>query len=249
MTTLPFDLSLFQALIMAGILYGAAYVRGYCGFGFPALVVAGSGLVTDPFHFVPVVIIADLLLTAGQLRSIWPQIEWKRVRHLFIGALIGAPIGVMTLPALGEDTARAAISVYVLVMCGLLIIGWQMPKPAGRAAHIGTGIASGIANGAAVGGLPVAVFFAAQPIAAAAFRATIIAYFALLDLWTTPLMAAAGLISKETFIATAMAMPLLILGVMAGSGKFRRSDPANFRIFAIVLLATLALLGLGKALF
>ena len=47
----------------------------------------------------------------------------------------------------------------------------------------------GQANGAAVGGLPVAAFFAAQTMSAATFRDTLIACFTLLDLWTLPVMA------------------------------------------------------------
>jgi len=99
-----------------------------------------------------------------------------------------------------------------------------------------------------VGGLPVAVFFAAQPLSAAAFRATLIAYFTLLDLWTLPLMAARGLITTDTLLATAMGLPLMVAGVWLGGKRFLAADPQSFRRFAIVLLAILALLGLGRSL-
>ncbi len=245
---MPFDLTPLAALWMAIAIFGAAFVRGYSGFGFAALVVSAASLVTNPLHFVPVVILADTILTAQQARDIRPHIDWRRVITLFIGCLIGVPMGIWALSSVGADAARAIISVYILAMCGLLLTGWTLKRATGDAAHIGTGLVSGLANGAAVGGLPVAVFFAAQTIPAAAFRATLIAYFTLLDLWTIPLMAWQGLIVRDTFIATILGLPLMIGGVWAGSRHFLSAEPQDFRRFAILLLAALATIGLGKSL-
>jgi len=244
---IPFDLSPLAALWMAAAILGAAFVRGYSGFGFAALIVAAASLVTNPLHFVPVVLLADILLTAQQARSIRGHIDWRRVGTLFAGCLVGVPVGVWALTKADPEIARAAISLYILAMCALLLTGWSLSRPAGDAAHIGTGLISGVANGAAVGGLPVAAFFAAQPIPAAAFRATLIAYFTLLDLWTIPLMWTQGLITRDTLLATGLGLPLMVLGVHLGSRRFLHAAPENFRRFAILLLATLATLGLLRS--
>jgi uncharacterized membrane protein YfcA len=245
---IPFDLTPLAALWMALAILGAAFVRGYSGFGFAALIVAAAGLVTNPLHFVPVVLLADIILTAQQARAIRAHIDWRRVGTLFAGCLIGVPFGIWALTRADPDTARAAISLYILAMCALLLTGWRLHRPAGDAAHVATGIVSGLANGAAVGGLPVAAFFAAQPIAAAVFRATLIAYFTLLDLWTLPLMWSQGLITRDTLLATALGLPLMVAGVHLGSRHFLTAAPENFRRFAILLLATLASLGLLRSL-
>lgn len=245
---MPFDLGLGASLWMAVAIFGASWVRGYAGFGFAALVVSSAGLVTSPLHFVPVVVLADMILTAQQARGIWADIAWRRVMTLFGGALIGVPIGVVALSSLGIDTTRAIISAFVLLMCGLLWAGWSFRQSKGDAAHLGVGVISGLANGAAVGGLPVAVFFSAQPIAARTFRATVIAYFTLLDIWTIPNFWRAGLITQDTLVTTAISLPLMSLGVWLGTRRFVATGPSNFRRFAILLLATLAALGLLKSL-
>jgi uncharacterized membrane protein YfcA len=121
-----------------------------------------------------------------------------------------------------------------------------MPREAGRPAHVAAGVISGMANAAGMGGLPVAVFFAAQPIAAAVFRATLIAYFAALDIWTLPLMWGHGLVSRDTLVVTLAALPLIGFGTWLGGRHFLNTDPQDFRKFAILLLAALALLGLLK---
>ena len=244
---MPFDLTLPETVWVAAVIFGAAFVRGYSGFGFAALIIAGTGLVTDPLPFVSVVILADILLTAQQARGIRPHVQWRRVWTLFAGCVVGVPLSLWALSSLGTDAARAVISVYILIMCAALISGWSLRRATGDAAHVATGFVSGLANGAAVGGLPVAVFFAAQAMSAAAFRATLIAYFTLLDLWTLPLLHLRGQITGETLVATALGLPLMVAGVWAGSRRFLNADPQDFRRVAILLLAVLATLGLGRS--
>ena len=99
-----------------------------------------------------------------------------------------------------------------------------------------------------MGGLPIAAFFAAQPMQATVFGASLIAYFPILDLYSAPLYWYAGLVSWDTLWASLIALPLTFLGNWLGSRHFLNTDPQDFRRFAIVLLAILALLGLGKAL-
>lgn len=245
--TLPFDLSMAATVWMALVLFGAAYVRGYSGFGFAALVVSGAALVTNPLHFVPVVLIVDIFLTFAQLRIIRGQIDWSRVWTLFAGALVGVPIGLWWLAGISPDLARAVIALFVLATCAVLWRGWTLADRVGRAGHVAAGVVSGLANAAAVGGLPVAVFFAAQVIPAAMFRATLIVYFTALDLWTVPLMALQGMVTRDTLQAAVLGMPVLLAGIWLGGRHFLRADPTDFRRFAILLLAFLAILGLVKS--
>jgi hypothetical protein len=246
--TLPFDLSPLAALWMAVAVFGAAFVRGYSGFGSAALIVASASLVTHPLNFVAVVTFLDFLMTFQQWRGVRGHVEWRRILPLMAGALPGVPLGLWLLTGIGADAARAAISVYVLVMCAILLRGWQMSGRAGPAAHAATGLVSGMANAAGAGGLPVAVFFAAQPLAAAGFRATLIAYFCALDIYTAPLLWSQGLITADSFVATALALPLMVAGIWLGGRHFLKTDPQGFRRFAIGLLAFLAVLGLIRSL-
>lgn len=140
-----------------------------------------------------------------------------------------------------------AIALYVLCMCGLMLRGWRMRRKATGGDHLVVGVLSGLANAPGMGGLPVATFFTAQPMTAATFRATLIAYFALLDIYTAPLLWWHGLVTRDTFIVTLAAAPLIVVGAWAGGRHFLRTDPQDFRRFAIGLLAVLAVLGLVKA--
>jgi len=97
------------------------------------------------------------------------------------------------------------------------------------------------------GGLPVAAFFAAQAMSPAVFRATLVAYFPLLDLYSTPIYWWGGMVTWDTRRIGLIGLPLVVLSNWLGSRHFLRTDPQDFRRFAILLLAGLAALGLLKS--
>jgi uncharacterized membrane protein YfcA len=245
--TLPFDLGLGAAVYMAVAVLISAFVRGYSGFGFSALVIASSALVTNPLNFVAVVVVCEMAMTAQAWKGLSKYVDWRRVWLLMAGAAVGMPLGLWALTSISEDSARAAISAYILLMCMILYAGWKMKAEARPWAHLGAGLVSGLANAPGMGGLPVAAFFAAQPIAAVVFRATLVAYFPILDIYAVPLYYASGLISWNSLWATLMVLPMVFIGNWLGGRHFFRTDPKDFRKFAIGLLALLAVMGLGKA--
>lgn len=245
--TLPFDIGVLGAVWMAAAVLVAAFVRGYSGFGYSAMVIAASSLVTNPLNFVAVVVIAEASMSLQAWKGIWPDVDWKRVRWLLMGAVVGLPLGLWALTAVSEDMARAVVSGYVLGMCVILFRGWRLTREVGAGGTLAAGVVSGLANAPGMGGLPVAAFFAAQPMRSAVFRATLVAYFPLLDTYSAPLYFWHGLVSWDTLWASLWLLPLTFLGNWLGGRHFFNTDPQDFRRFAIVLLATLALMGFVKA--
>lgn len=245
--TLPFEMGYAAAAYMAVAVLVAAFVRGYSGFGFSALVIAASGLVTSPLNFIAVVVICETVMTAQAWSGVGRDVDWRRVGSLLAGAAVGMPLGLWALTSISEVTARAAISAYVLVMCGVLLAGWRFKAEVRGGGNLWVGVASGIANAPGMGGLPVAAFFAAQPMPVAVFRASLVAYFPLLDLLAAPLYFLSGLVSWDTLWASLLALPMVFLGNWLGGRHFFITDPKDFRRFAILLLAALASAGLIRA--
>lgn len=246
--TLPFDMGLGAALWMALAVLGAGFIRGYSGFGFSAIVIAASGVVMNPLNFVAVVVILETVMSLQAWRGAGPAVDWRRVWLLLAGAAVGLPLGLWALTGISEPAAKAVISGYILVMCAVLLAGWKLSAELRGKSNLLAGLVSGLANAPGMGGLPVAAFFAAQPMRASVFRATLIAYFPLLDLYSAPLYFWAGLVSWDTIWAALWTLPLTLLGNFLGGRHFFAADPKEFRRFAILLLAGLAALGLGRVL-
>lgn len=245
--TLPFDLGPMAAVYMAVAVLVAAFVRGYSGFGYSAMVITASSLVTNPLNFVAVVVIAETVMSLQSWSGLSREVDWARVKWLLAGAVIGMPVGLWALSYVSEDGARAVVSIYVLSMCLILLAGFRMAREAGGGATFATGLVSGLANAPGMGGLPVAAFFAAQPMAPAVFRATVVAYFPLLDIFSAPMYWMAGLVSWGTLWASLIVLPPTLIGNWLGGRHFFNTDPQDFRRFAIILLAVLAGMGLLKA--
>lgn len=245
---MPFDLGPGTAAALAFALLGAAFVRGYSGFGFSAIFIAFAALLTNPLPLIPVVFACEMSMTVFQARGIRAHVDWRRVLWMLLGAAVALPFSVSVMLSVGEDTARIVISAIILVMSLVLLTGWRLQRRIGRLGHGGVGIISGAFNSAGVGGLPVAAFMSAQPMQAAVFRATMIVYLTGLDFITLPLLWAGGLVTWDTAFGVALAFPFLGVGVWLGGRQFLSASPSTFRRFAVMLLLALSLLGLLRVL-
>lgn len=244
---MPFDLAPQTYAALAIALVGAAYVRGYSGFGFSAIFIAFAALLTNPLPLIPVVFGCEITMTAFQARGIRRHADWRRVFSMLGGAAVVLPLSVWAMLSFDDATVRLTVSVIVLVMSLILLTGWTISRQIKTPGNVGVGAISGLCNSAGIGGLPVAAFMTAQIMPAATFRATMIVYLTGLDLITMPLLWAGGLITWETALGLALAFPLLGLGLYLGTRRFNAASPEGFRQFAILLLLTLAVLGLVRA--
>ena len=89
---LPFDLGPGTTAALAIALLGAAFVRGYSGFGFSAIFIAFAALLTNPLPLIPVIFACEITMTAFQARAIRPHVDWPRALTLLAGAAVALPV-------------------------------------------------------------------------------------------------------------------------------------------------------------
>ena len=243
----PYGLGPGSTVFLALVILVAAFVRGFSGFGFSALLVAGGGLVTSPVNMVPLAMVLEITATAGQAAKAWPKVNWRKAGLLLAGAALGSPLGIWLLIHLDGDVLRAIIAVFVFTMSILLLTGLRFRQPLNVPGTIGAGVVSGIANGAAVGGLPVGLMMSAEAMEPARFRATMIAYLAVLDVMALSIMAWHAVLNWQTLNGALLALPLLIAGVTLGGRHFISASPASFRRFVLGLLMVLSVIGLARS--
>jgi uncharacterized protein len=239
----------WQVAVMATGLAVASLARGYSGFGFSALLVASWSLVGSPARAVAVALVMEVTASVIQAVSVWRDVPWRRVGLLIAGAVVGTPAGVYVLAVTGERALRLGIAGFIFIAAVALLMGLKLRTRATPAHVAAVGVASGVCNGAvAMGGLPVAVFLTADGASPRALRATVVAYFFLLDLTGLIFLARAGLVTGETFGLAAMSLPVLIVGMWLGAKHFLGATPEGFRRATLVLLIGLAVLGIVKTL-
>ena len=81
---MPFELSLLGTAWMAAAIVVAAFIRGYSGFGYSAMVIAASSLVMNPLNMVAVVVILETAMSLQAARGIAQDVDWRRVWLLLL---------------------------------------------------------------------------------------------------------------------------------------------------------------------
>ena len=109
----PFDAAFALSLL---IVFLAAIVRGFSGFGFSLLAISALSLIYPPQQIFPAIFLMEIAASLHLLPSVWRHVHWRSLAPLLAGAIIGTPIGVWflsTLPAppmqLALATLRAAL--------------------------------------------------------------------------------------------------------------------------------------------
>lgn len=240
-------LSTIGLLWAGGVIFAASFVRGYSGFGFSSLLMAGLVPYIPAAQLVPLSIALEVIASSGQARGIFHDINKRYLIVLLAAGFIGNPIGVLMLGVLSETLLR--ISIYGIILSASIVLLFRPGRSISATLRLLflAGLVAGIVNGAtALSGLVLALFFASTRVPSATMRATMIAYFFFTDIWTGGLLAAAGSFDGQTVQRILLALPVLGLGIWLGSRHFLATAPESFRNYVLWLLLGICVAGIGQ---
>ena len=219
----------------------AAFIRGYSGFGFSALTVTSLVLILPPSEVVPTAYMLEVAASIHMLPLVWRSIDWKILRWLVFGAVMGTPFGIIFLEVVPQEMMRLVISGIVLTASLILWKNIQFRSSANRYSILAVGFFSGMINGAAaIGGLPVVLFLLSISASSKLSRATMVAYLFICGLYALFLPGSQQLISTELFGRTVLFLIPLLVGIYFGHRSFVKTTPESFRKFALSLLILLS---------
>jgi uncharacterized protein len=240
-----FDSSLLFAF---AVVFGAAIVRGFSGFGFSLLTITALSLIYTPAQIVPSIFLLEIAASLHLLPSIWKDVHWRSLLPLVIGCLIATPIGVWLLANIPAPPMQIAMAIFVLVAVAVMWRGFALKTMPGTAASAAAGAASGLANGAfGIGGPPVVLFYFSSPAGNIAGRASLIAFFLFTDIIGLANQSVHGLITTDALLRAVYLLPPLLAGVWLGARSFKGTDPESFRKVVLGLLALMAVMLAAQA--
>ena len=183
--------------------------------------------------------VLSAVLNTIQLWHLRSAVEWRTSLLLLVGSFLGMPLGVVVLVVLDPGVLKLIIAGTVIVFTVLLVLGMQF-RGGGKPGDIATGFISGVLNtSTSMSGPPVVIYLQGKKIAPMAFRATNTFFFGVSALGAVALLTVGGASSTTVWIASAVALPGVALGRLAGNAWYRRIDTSAFRriVFAILLLS------------
>lgn len=231
------------AVIFGGIL------RGISGFGFSLTLVVTLTFFLPPAEATALIFIWEISASILHLPFVWKHVDWKALKWLCLGCMIGTPLGVLSLIAIPPAPMTVLINGTVIVLSLVMLRGFKLKRNLTNAEIIGTGTVSGIINGASAnGGPPVILLFFSSPAGANVGRASLIAYFLFTDIFASAVFASQGMMSLSLIITALYYLPCLALGIWIGSKLYHKIDERSFKRFVIILLIIISAFGCIKAL-
>ncbi|MBD3649321.1 MAG: sulfite exporter TauE/SafE family protein [Pseudomonadales bacterium] len=232
------DTILFLLLVAVG-----ASVQTMTGFAMGLIVIGGvTALDLAEIQFTAAVIsLISLVNTIVALRPTWRFIDFGYFKSVVLGITPMLVVGVLLLELLSRESyelLRSLLGVVIIVAGVMMMLKpkpWERQSPAWAATSVGCagGIIAGLYS---AGGAPLAYFMYRQPVDIRIIRATLLSIFALSTAGRTIVVGFAGHLTKDVWLTTAIAVPLVIVMTLVVSRINQYAPDALVRRLAFILL-------------
>ena len=230
LATLPL-IALLGTLIQSGL-----------GFGFGLFFVPVAALFVAPREAVAVSLLLGTIVSAGMYAEARPRTRLRAILPLVVGALVGTPVGVLVLVRADETLLRLMVAVAVFVSAVANLAGGKghthaaRPDPTIPQAFVG--VLGGVIRGAtSMGGPPIVLYQHWIGGGAERIRGRLFAYFFWVGVPATLIVAPSGVFTRDVLRDTALALPVLAVGLVAGRLIRPHIAEAWFGRLSMLLLA------------
>jgi len=221
-----------------GIAFLAASCQSLTGFGFALVAVPLLSLFCDVKLAVVTSTLLSTIALPPLLLEVRQRVRLAKVAPLVAGSVVGVPLGVLILRDVNAEALKILVAAVVISASILLYLAPQLTL-GGRntLSSLVTGALSGLLRAStSMGGPPVVLYTLGHEREIEEFRSTILALFLATSLLTVAGLVVAGLISRDALKATAVAVPGLALGLLAGARLRSRVQPQVFRTLVLAVL-------------
>ncbi|MEM7404010.1 MAG: sulfite exporter TauE/SafE family protein [Pseudomonadota bacterium] len=242
----PLILTLEQPLILLGVAVlavFAGFIRGFTGFGGPALMIVALTLFFAPGSVAGKVLIMDLLANVNLARAAMREANLRDVCILSVSTLVGVPLGLIALLNLDDRVMQDVLGVTTLIAATVLTFGWRLRKPPNVPLLIVAGFVGGVIATATGVALLMVAFFFSGPAATALSRANAILWLFLITGVVIGSYVYGGLLTLDDIWRSGLIGLFYLSGSFLGARVFVASAEATVRKAAIWLLFALALIG------
>jgi uncharacterized membrane protein YfcA len=161
-------------IVVAGIVFLAAFVNGALGYGFSSLTVPVALVFFTNRILNPAVVIVEVVINIYVLLINLSGVSavWRRVLPVLIGLLPGIGLGALVLTSIQPDWIK--LGTYVVILPPILIqaAGWRRPIRSTWLSGLPFGTALGVLYSVTtISGPPLAILFNNQGLVKNEFRA------------------------------------------------------------------------------
>ncbi|OOC54453.1 sulfite transporter TauE/SafE [Nocardiopsis sinuspersici] len=240
----PEDLWVFVLCVAVSVLTGAV-VQSTVGLGL-GMVAAPALSFLDPTLMPGMLLVAVIALPALTLLQEWSHVDWRGIAWGLPARLPGTVLGVWVVAVLEPRALAGAVGAMVLVAVALSAGSLRVRIT--PFSLVAAGSLSGLAGTATtVGGPPMALLY--QHEEPSTVRATLAAFFLFGGAVSLTALVLGGQMDTRTAVAGVCAVPLVVVGFLAGTALRRRVNAGRLRVVLLSVVSVSAFGLLGQAVF
>ncbi len=234
--------ALFVAIACLGM-----FVQATVGFAGAWVAVPIFSLFWPPREIIPIFVVVQMVVNLFLIWESRKHVCWHIVRSFLITGIPATYLGVMALVYLPTSGLKIFISVVTIVFAVLFLFKLAIRFKETTFRQMGAGALSGFLGGSiAVSGPPVVLYALAQNWQKDKMRATLIANYFFLNVFTVIFSSYRGLIPSEKLPYVVFAVPPILAISKFGIHIKNKLSEHHFRKIVLGILLGVSFLGLAN---
>ena len=222
----------------------AGLVRGFSGFGGPAIMALVLTQFYNPLSVLTKVAIIDAVSHLLLVPSTAREFNRRVIVIVTLATLAGLPIGTYLLVEADPLVVKRAIAGVVAACVAVMLLGVRLRASPPVAAHLAVGLLAGVVLGATYIALVAIIFFFSLPASGRESRANAVYWSVILSYVLIATHMALGNVTVGDLWRAILLGVFYLAGTGVGIGWFRRTAEREFRRAVLWLLLGLATVGL-----
>jgi uncharacterized membrane protein YfcA len=191
---------------------------------------------------VPLMVLVSASMELVLLIRLRAHFNFKAVWRLMLTAALGIPLGVWALRGLSERALLLGLGIVMAGYALYALFNFRLPRLKHPAWAYPVGLLSGLLSGAyGVGGPPVIIYANCRGWKPDEFRSNLQGFFLIGNTLALVSHAVAGNLSRPVWSNYWYALPVIALGLLAGTLMDRFVNPQLFRRLVLALLVVMGL--------
>jgi len=230
------------------IFLGAGFIQGVSGFGSVLLSLPLLAIFLDIKTVIPLTLLAGVSVSYVLLYQLRQHLDWKKILPIFIGAVLGIPVGVYFLKRLDRGTIQWILGA-ILILYALYGLFFRSSAKGidERWAYVFGFLGGCLGAALSAGGPPVIIYTSLQAWSKDQIKGTIQGFFVTAGTAVVVSFAVAGVVTDTVLLFYCFSFPILMLGTFLGSRLYGLLKEAHYKTIMFILLGLLGIFSIYRA--
>ncbi|SFL71556.1 Uncharacterized membrane protein YfcA [Gracilibacillus orientalis] len=224
-----------ETIIFFVIIIVASILQTSTGFGFSILATPFLLLIFEPREAIQINLFLSLIISGALITKILKDIDFKILRRVLLGSVIGLPVGIFTFLLIDITKLKLGVSIIILILTIMLILRFRVKQNKKRDLLVG-GLSGSLTTSIGMPGPPLLLYFSGIGTQKEKLRGTTLAFYLFIYLISLIIQVIFAGTSKTVWISSGVALPLVLIGLYLGQILFKWINQNVFRIFTYIIL-------------